>query len=130
VRRGLAHPGPQLAGVASALAGCPLAKYREPLPGKGIVVAAPAGVNRYLFTMHEITRKLHPDLPPTPFWEHDDGSGLAGQAGSFGMVIARQSGTPTDNTVLTEGSLAGAVSTCQIVGGPALALAHHKMGRS
>ena len=27
-------------------------------------------------------------------WAYDDGSGLAGQAGSFGMVLVAQSGTP------------------------------------
>src|ERR1019366_1670099 len=83
---------------APALTGGPLKKFREPLPvpGKGIVVATPSGTNRYSFTLHEISRKLHPDLPPTPVWAYDDGSGLAGQAGSFGMVIAGQSGTPID----------------------------------
>ena len=35
----------------------------------------------------EITRQLHPDLPPTPLWAYDDGSGLGGQAGSFGMAV-------------------------------------------
>jgi spore coat protein A len=37
---------------------------------------------------------LHPELPPTPIWAYDDGSGLAGQAGSFGMAVVAQSGTP------------------------------------
>ena len=37
---------------------------------------------------------MHPDLPPTPFWAYDDGSGLAGQAGSFGMAVVAQTGTP------------------------------------
>jgi len=82
--------------IASTLTGRPLTKYRErlPVPGKGIVVATPSGTNRYAFTLREIARKLHPDLPPTPIWAYDDGSGLAGQAGSFGMVVAGQSGTP------------------------------------
>ena len=73
-----------------------LRKFREPLPvpGKGIVVAAPSGTSRYSFTQREIRRRLHPDLPPTPVWAYDDGSGLAGQAGSFGMVLVAQSGTP------------------------------------
>ncbi len=35
-----------------------------------------------------------PTLPPTPLWAYDDGSGLAGQAGSFGMAVVAQSGTP------------------------------------
>src|SRR6266513_13771 len=33
---------------------------------------------------------------PTPLWAYDDGSGLAGQAGSFGMAVVAQSGTPLD----------------------------------
>ncbi len=37
---------------------------------------------------------MHPELPPTPFWAYDDGSGLTGQAGSFGMAVVAQSGTP------------------------------------
>ncbi len=71
-------------------------KFREPLPvpGHGIVVATPSGTNQYAFTQRPIRRRLHPDLPPTPVWAYDDGSGLAGQAGSFGMVLAAQSGTP------------------------------------
>ena len=73
-----------------------LRKYVQPvpLPGAGIVVAAPSGPDRYSFTQTEITRQLHPDLPPTPLWAYDDGSGLAGQAGSFGMAVVAQSGTP------------------------------------
>src|SRR5512132_3858928 len=73
-----------------------LAKYLEavPLPGAGIVVATRSGVDRYSFTQTQITRQLHPDLPPTPLWAYDDGSGLAGQAGSFGMVVVAQSGEP------------------------------------
>ena len=58
------------------------------------MVATPSGPNQYAFTQRPIRRKLHPDLPPTPLWAYDDGSGLAGQAGSFGMVLAAQSGTP------------------------------------
>jgi hypothetical protein len=44
-----------------------LTKFREPLPvpGAGIVVATPNGANQYSFTLREIARKLHPDLPPT-----------------------------------------------------------------
>ena len=74
----------------------PIRKYLEPLPvpGAGIVVATPNGLNRYAFTQTEITRQLHPDLPPTPVWAYDDGSGLAGQAGSFGMAVVAYSGTP------------------------------------
>ncbi len=75
-----------------------LAKYLEPLPvpGAGIVVATPSGSNQYSFTQTPIARQLHPQLPPTPVWAYDDGSGLEGQAGSFGMVILAQSGTPLD----------------------------------
>jgi spore coat protein A, manganese oxidase len=74
----------------------PLPKFMQPLPlpGAGIVVATPSGSNRYSFAQTEITRQLHPYLPPTPLWAYDDGSGLGGQAGSFGMAVAAQSGTP------------------------------------
>ncbi len=85
--------------VARAAKGGKLRKYLEPLPvpGAGIVVATPtAPPNTYSFTQTQISRQLHPDLPPTPLWAYDDGSGLAGQAGSFGMVIVAQSGTPLD----------------------------------
>jgi spore coat protein A len=75
-----------------------LRKYIQPLPlpGAGIVVATPSALNQYAFTQTEIARQLHPDLPPTPLWAYDDGSGLAGQAGSFGMAVVAQSGTPLD----------------------------------
>jgi spore coat protein A, manganese oxidase len=75
-----------------------LAKFVEPLPlpGAGIVVATPAGANRYAFTQTQIARQLHPQLPPTPLWAYDDGSGLAGQAGSFGMAVVAESGVPLD----------------------------------
>ena len=75
-----------------------LTKYLEPLPlpGAGIVVATPSGANQYAFTQREIFRQLHPELPPTPIWAYDDGSGLAGQAGSFGMAVVAQSGTALD----------------------------------
>jgi len=75
-----------------------LTKYIQPLPlpGAGIVVATPSGANQYAFAQTEIARQLHPDLPPTPLWAYDDGSGLAGQAGSFGMAVVAQSGTPLD----------------------------------
>ena len=77
-----------------------LTKYIQPLPlpGAGIVVAthSPMNPNQYAFTQREIMRQLHPNLPPTPFFAYDDGSGLAGQAGSFGMAIVSHSGTPLD----------------------------------
>jgi spore coat protein A len=75
-----------------------LTKYIQPLPlpGAGIVVATPSGINQYAFTQKQIMRQLHPDLPPTPLWAYDDGSGLAGQAGSFGLAVVAQSGTPLD----------------------------------
>jgi len=81
---------------AQAAPGGKLTKYVEPLPlpGAGIVVATPNGLNTYSFTQREITRQLHPNLPPTPLWAYDDGSGLAGQAGSFGMAVVARSGTP------------------------------------
>jgi spore coat protein A len=75
-----------------------LTKYIQPLPvpGAGLVVATPSGLNQYAFTQRPIARQLHPNLPPTPFWAYDDGSGLGGQAGSFGMVIVAQSGAALD----------------------------------
>jgi spore coat protein A len=57
-------------------------------------VATQQGANHYAFTQREIERRLHPDLPPTPLWAYDDGSGLAGQAGSVGMAVVAHSGTP------------------------------------
>jgi hypothetical protein len=77
-----------------------LTKYMQPvpLPGDGIVVATPSGPNRYSFTQREIARQLHPHLPPTPLWAYDDGSGLAGQSGSFGMAVVAKTETPVDVT--------------------------------
>jgi spore coat protein A len=76
--------------------GTALTKYVEPLPlpGAGIVVATPSGHNAYEFTQTQIARRLHPHLPPTPLWAYDDGSGLDGQAGSFGMAVVGETGTP------------------------------------
>ena len=95
---GAALAVPWLARVPAATAASvrELRKYVEPvpLPGAGIVVAAPSGTNEYSFVQREISRQLHPDLPPTPLWAYDDGSGLAGQSGSFGMAVVAQSGTP------------------------------------
>jgi spore coat protein A len=73
-----------------------LTRYVEPvpLPGAGIVVATPTSPNHYAFSAKLISRQLHPALPPTPVFAYDDGSGLSGQAGSFGMAIAAQVGTP------------------------------------
>jgi spore coat protein A, manganese oxidase len=85
-------------GKARAAAGGKLTKYLErvPLPGNGLVVASPSGVDAYSFTQRQIARRLHPQLPPTPLWAYDDGSGLDGQAGSFGMALVAQSGTPLE----------------------------------
>jgi Putative multicopper oxidases len=66
------------------------------VPGAGIVVATPIGTNQYAFTQREIMRQLHPNLPQTPLWAYDDGSGLMGQAGSFGMAVVAESGTALD----------------------------------
>jgi spore coat protein A, manganese oxidase len=81
---------------AFAAMGGQLTKYVEhvPLPGAGIVVAGQSAANTYSFTDRQISRRLHPQLPPTPFWAYDDGSGLAGQAGSFGMALVAEKGTP------------------------------------
>lgn len=82
--------------VTSAAQGGTLRKYIQPLPlpGSGLVVAKARGTNQYAFIQRHIARQLHPDLPPTPVWAYDDGSGLAGQAGSFGMVVVAHRGTP------------------------------------
>jgi spore coat protein A len=92
----LVLPWATRASVAAAEPGRALTKYLEPvpLPGAGIVVATPIAPNTYAFTQRQISRQLHPHLPPTPIWAYDDGSGLAGQAGSFGMAVVAQSGTP------------------------------------
>ena len=90
----LALPWAVRPGIAAAAN--KLTKYLEPLPlpGAGIVVATPTGPNQYSFTQTQIERQLHPQLPPTAIWAYDDGSGLTGQAGSFGMAVVAQSGTP------------------------------------
>ena len=90
----LAFPWAVRPGIANAAG--KLAFYQEPLPlpGNGIVIATPTNPNEYAFTQREIHRQLHPQLPPTPIWAYDDGSGLSGQAGSFGMAVVAQSGTP------------------------------------
>jgi len=98
VGTGAALALPWTAGAAPAPAAVArkLTKYVQPLPvpGRGIVVASPVGHHRYAFTQRQIRRRLHPHLPPTPLWAYDDGSGLAGQAGSFGMAVVARSGTP------------------------------------
>jgi spore coat protein A, manganese oxidase len=92
----LALPWALRPGIAAAAN--KLTKYLEPLPlpGAGIVVATPTSPNRYSFTQTQIERQLHPQLPPTPLWAYDDGSALTGQAGSFGMAVVAQSGTPLE----------------------------------
>jgi hypothetical protein len=54
--------------VAYAAKGGKLQKYLEPVPvpGAGIVVATPSGPNTYSFSQRQISRRLHPHLPPTP----------------------------------------------------------------
>jgi spore coat protein A, manganese oxidase len=81
---------------SSSAVGPGLEKFVQPLPlpGRGLVVAAPTATDRYSFVQRQIERRLHPSLPRTPLWAYDDGSGLAGQTGSFGMVIAATSGRP------------------------------------
>jgi spore coat protein A len=86
--------------LVNAAAGGKLTKFVEtlPVPGAGIVVATPKSVTaeltKYAFTQTQIARQLHPQLPPTPLWAYDDGSGLAGQAGSFGMALVAKTGAP------------------------------------
>ena len=84
-----------------------LRKYVEevPLPGRGIVIARPSATDTYIFRERSISRRLHPDLPATPFWAYDDGGGLAGQAGSFGMAVLAEEGKPL--TVKFKNSLPG-----------------------
>jgi spore coat protein A len=98
VGAGLMLPWAARIPAAGAAKGARLAKYLEPLPlpGDGIVVATPSGASQYAFTQREITRRLHPQLAPTPLWAYDDGSGLDGQAGSFGMAVGAESGTPLE----------------------------------
>ena len=91
------RPGAAAAGTAQLGGRAPsLRPFVEPLPvpGAGIVVASPVAPGQYHFTLRQIRRRLHPQLPKTPVWAYDDGSGLGGQAGSFGMAIAAQTGTP------------------------------------
>jgi spore coat protein A, manganese oxidase len=92
----LAIPWPPASAAIAASIGGKLAKYLERLPvtGNGLVVATASGPNQYSFTQRQISKQLHPQLPPTPLWAYDDGSGLAGQAGLFGMVVVAQTGTP------------------------------------
>ena len=91
------RPGAAAAGTARLDGRAPnLRPFVEPLPlpGAGIVVASPVAPGQYHFTLRQIRRRLHPQLPKTPIFAYDDGSGLGGQAGSFGMAIAAQTGTP------------------------------------
>ena len=91
------RPGAAAAGAARLSGRAPsLRPFVEPLPlpGAGIVVASPVAPGQYHFTLRQIRRRLHPQLPKTPIFAYDDGSGLGGQAGSFGMAIAAQTGTP------------------------------------
>jgi spore coat protein A, manganese oxidase len=85
-------------GAAFAAASPQLEKFVQPLPvlGNGLVVAS--GRSQYSFTQVPISRKLHPQLPATPLWAYDDGSGLGGQAGSFGVVVVAQKGVAIDAT--------------------------------
>jgi spore coat protein A, manganese oxidase len=90
---------PIRSGATSAVVrGERLTKFVEPLPvpGNGIVVATPSGPGSYAFNQVAIGRRLHPELPPTPVWAYDDGSGLEGQAGSFGMALVAHRGAPID----------------------------------
>jgi spore coat protein A len=88
------------ASAATAAMGGKLTKYLErlPVPGNGLVVATQSGPNQYSFTQRQISKQVHPELPPTPLWSFDDGTGLTGQAGSFGMVVVAQAGTPVQAT--------------------------------
>ena len=91
----------QAARPAGPINGALLRKYVQPLPvpGSGMVVADAVSPNAYAFTQRLIKRPLHPDLPATPLFAYDDGSGLTGQAGSFGMVIGARAGAPITMSV-------------------------------
>jgi hypothetical protein len=91
----LALPAAYIPAVRAAPGG-KLTQYVQPLPvpGSGIIIAMPSGPDRYSFSQTQISRQLHPDLPPTPIWAYDDGSGLVGQAGSFGIAVVAHIGTP------------------------------------
>jgi FtsP/CotA-like multicopper oxidase with cupredoxin domain len=95
-RAGTRAASAAIRGSASAASSPNLGKFLEPVPvpGNGIVVAAPDSPNHYSFVQRTISRQLHPKLPPTPLFAYDDGSGLGGQAGSFGMAVVAQVGTP------------------------------------
>jgi spore coat protein A len=90
-------PSARPSGVLAANRPGRLTPFLEPLPvpGDGIVIARPAAGGAYALTQRQISRQLHPELAPTPIWAYDDGSGLAGQAGSFGVVLVAEHGTPT-----------------------------------
>ena len=88
------------ASAPAALQSQALTPYLQPLPlpGAGLVVAAPTSANHYDFSVRMISKQVHPSLPATPVFAYDDGSGLAGQAGSLGMVIVATTGTPVTAT--------------------------------
>jgi spore coat protein A, manganese oxidase len=92
----LGFPGTRPSGALAGERLGRLTPFLEPLPvpGEGIVVARPSTPSAYALTQRPIRRRLHPQLAPTPIWAYDDGTGLAGQAGSFGMVLAAEHGTP------------------------------------
>ena len=65
---------------AHAAPGGKLAKYLEPVPRPGRGHRRRDAERRECSTRSrsdEISRQLHPQLPPTPIWAYDDGSGLA-----------------------------------------------------
>ena len=85
--------------MARAAKGGKLAKYLEPvpLPGAGIVVATPSGTEPVLVHPDRrsrgsciLTCRRRRSGPTTT------APGSAGQAGSFGMAVVAQSGTPLD----------------------------------
>src|SRR6266567_8870185 len=84
--------------VSAASAGGKLTKYMEPLPvpGAGIVVATDSGPDAYSFSQTQIARRLHPQLPKTPLWAYDDGSGLDCLSDSFGMAVVEHSSLDHD----------------------------------
>jgi spore coat protein A, manganese oxidase len=92
----LALPVVVPARAGGSASGRRLAKYVErlPVPGDGIAVARPVAPGRYAFSLRQISRRLHPQLPATPVWAYDDGTGLGAQAGSFGMAITAETDTP------------------------------------
>jgi hypothetical protein len=104
VSAALAVSGATRPWAAVAATSLELEKYLQlgPLPDNGIVVAQQSGPTQYTFTQTQIARQLHPNLPATPLWAYDDGSGLGGQAAG-----GRSSTVPPDRSTSSRGPAPG-----------------------